>query len=249
MSSTRFSPKLMTMLLQVWMMTMEVGERAGPENALSQPPSRSPFSRYPLPPVRRGLPVGAAPGEVVGQRVADRGGVQAQLRQQLPAGRCDDVVIGIEGEHGSGLPCRAPVPREPRLPLLHRALARRMHRSTSRPAANPRDRGRDRRKGWPVAELPLRGTGAPARCRAASVERGTVRTAGTDAGAQAAFGARAVQASRVETERAVEAVGQQHTVGGGQRDQRGGDGEGPGPSTRMRICGGSSSPSLNGQKQ
>ncbi len=57
------------------------------------------------------------------------------------------------------------------------------------------------------------------------MERGTVRTAGADAGAQAAFGARRPGVA-VETERAVEAVGQQQTVGGGQRDQRGGDGEG-----------------------
>ena len=102
MSSTRFIPKLIAMLLQVWVMTM-VGERPG-AGYLSPRPPRSRFSRFALPPVRLSFAVGAAPGPVVGQRVAARAGVEADLRQQLAGGRGHGVEVGIE-EHGRGLLC------------------------------------------------------------------------------------------------------------------------------------------------
>jgi len=57
------------------------------------------------------------------------------------------------------------------------------------------------------------------------VERGAVRPAGAGPGAEALLGPRGPGVA-VETEGAVEAVGQHQTVGGGQRDKRGGDGEG-----------------------
>ena len=59
---------------------------------------------------------------------------------RVPAGRCDDVVVGVECEHDR-ISRAAPDAEGVRLPLLHRTLARRMRRSTSRPAADLRDRG------------------------------------------------------------------------------------------------------------
>ena len=110
MSSTRFIPKLMTMLLQVWMMTMGWRACGGTGPSLSPTPFRSPFSRYPLPlgppgPRGRGS---AGPGRRPCASL-DRTAVSSpSSASTLPAGRCHDVVIGARNANiGQDLPCRA----------------------------------------------------------------------------------------------------------------------------------------------
>ena len=79
------------------MLTM--AERAGP-GTLAPDPFRSLLTGLPPAFTRGGFPVGAAPGTVFAQRVSHGVGIEPELGQQGVARRGDQVVVGLQSEHG-----------------------------------------------------------------------------------------------------------------------------------------------------